>query len=461
MSIVLVGLLGYFYMSRNTPTGDSAIPGVNFLSQFNPFKSNVNTDTGSENPGAGDTGGDQPGENGETPITTLHKVSNMPIAGFIVYPKERLKEIPPEDTTTGGESNVTTTPVEEIPNDSATSSSRTTVAADLKKKLLVTKKPIVPDTEFVTAVRYADRASGNIYQSFADKIQEHKFSGTVIPKIYDAYFGNNANAVLMRHLKIDNVTIETFLGTLPKEKLGDDTTTIAEMKGGFLTNNIQDVSVSPDGLKVFYLSPVGDGVIGTIQNLIDGKKNQIFNNAFTEWNSWWPNNNVITLTTKPSFGTLGYMYMIDIAKKSFTKVLGDINGLTTQMSPNGKLVLVGTNDLSLYVYHVDTKTYDKLGVKTLPEKCTWNKVSDTVYCAVPSTIETANYPDDWYRGEISFSDQIWKINLQDGSTTLIADPLVISGGEDTDGIQLAVDTNEDYLFFINKKDSFLWELELK
>jgi hypothetical protein len=76
-------------------------------------------------------------------------------------------------------------------------------------------------------------------------------------------------------------------------------------------------------------------------------------------------------------------------------------------------------------------------------------------------LENGLYPDDWYRGEVSFSDQIWKINLNDGSTNMLIDPILIPDGEDIDATNLALDANEDYLFFINKKDSFLWELGLR
>jgi tricorn protease-like protein len=145
---------------------------------------------------------------------------------------------------------------------------------------------------------------------------------------------------------------------------------------------------------------------------------------------------------------------------NFHKVLGGINGLTTQISPNGKLVLYSNNNLSLNVYHIDTKVSDTLGVKTLAEKCIWNKTNDVVYCGVPKSIINAQYPDSWYQGEVSFGDQIWKIDIKTGNATIIMDPGVVNG-ENIDGIKFAMDDKENYLFFINKKDSFLWELELK
>ncbi|MEK9182789.1 MAG: hypothetical protein AAB809_01780 [Patescibacteria group bacterium] len=309
------------------------------------------------------------------------------------------------------------------------------------------------------------RATGNIYQTFADKIEERKFSGTLIPKVYEAYFGNQGESVVMRYLKGDEKTIETFVSILPKEYLGGDATENNEIKGSFLPNNVKDISLSSDTTKIFYLfeseSDLVNSIIGTTLNLSDNKKVQIFDSSFTEWLSFWPNNKIITLTTKPSASTPGYMYKIDGTGKNLTKILGDINGLTTLTSPNGKLVLWSDNNLTSHIYHMDTKGSDLLGIKTLPEKCVWGRISDVVYCAVPKLIDAGLYPDAWYQGEVSFSDQIWKIDIETGNATMIEDPTTTPGGEDIDGIKLALNESEDYLFFVNKKDSFLWELELK
>ena len=67
----------------------------------------------------------------------------------------------------------------------------------MKKKVT----PIAPLTEFVPALRYVDKATGNIYQTFTDQINERKFSNMEIEGIYEAYFGNNGNTVISRYLK--------------------------------------------------------------------------------------------------------------------------------------------------------------------------------------------------------------------------------------------------------------------
>jgi len=265
----------------------------------------------------------------------------------------------------------------------------------------------------------------------------------------------------MRYLKADNRTIETFVGSLPKELIGAEPSTENEVKGSFLPDNVKDISLSPDSSKMFYLFETGNTMIGTTLDFLNNKKSQIFDSPFTEWLSQWPANNTITLTTKPSGSVGGYMYSFDLTKKSLVKTLGNVSGLTTLQSPNGKLVLFGDTSLSLSLYHTDTRNSNLLGIRTLPEKCVWGSTNEAIYCAVPKLTTPLVYPDAWYQGEVSFNDQIWKIDVKTGNTTAILDPATAAGGQEIDGTKLAIDSDENYLFFIDKKTSLLWKVELK
>ncbi len=436
--IVIIAVLGFLYLRKDTTTPTDPGIGTNFFSQFNPFGTKP-TPPVTKPPV--DVSGYQPPTAPEQ--TKLMKVSSMPVAGFTVFTKERLKDVPVapllvEEGVPGGETPTTPT---------------------AKKSTKVT--PTAPLTEFVLALRYVARSNGNIYQTFVDKIQERKFSKTVIPKVYDAYFGNRGNSVVMRYLKSNDETIETFVGALPKELLGGDTTINNEVKGSFLPNNVKDASVSPDGSKIFYLFEDENGVVGTILNFTDNKKTQIFDSPFTEWLSVWPNSSLINLTTKPSANIPGYVYTMNSSGSNLSKILGDINGLTTLGGPNSKSILYGDDKLSLNIYNIDKRSSEKLGLKTLPEKCVWNKTGDFIYCAVPITVEGNLYPDAWYQGVTTFDDQFWKIDVKTGNTTTILDPVDEKGGTAIDGTKLTLDENENYLFFVNKKDSFLWKLDLK
>ena len=509
MVIAVISIFGFLYLQTPSIPGDDT-GGINFGSIFNPFGPSKPATPGAPTLPA-DISGYQPEPN-PTPaeiIVKLKKISSMPIAGFTVFSKERLVEVPAPIITspvtpvvtynfgirtlkngiTGEavkevqrflnntlglnleingifDTNITTiikkwqTDHKLVADGTVGAKTRTAMYSSVNQKT-ETSKPAPPLTEFMPALRYVDRATGNIYQTFADKIQEKKFSGTVIPKVYEAIFGNKGESVVMRYLKTDGKTIEAFVGNLPKELLGGDTTGNNEIKGSFLPEDVKDISLSSDKGSVFYLFNSGDNMVGTTLNLSTNRKVQIFDSPFTEWLSTWPNSKMITLATKPSSAVPGYLYTLDLNNKNLNMTLGNINGLTTLISPNGKMILYGNNNLALSIYHTDTKTSDLLGIKTLPEKCVWGKVSDVVYCAVPRFIDTGEYPDTWYQGEVSFSDQVWKIDIKTRNATMVSDPLTVLGGEDIDGIKLMTDDGENYLFFVNKKDSFLWELNLK
>ena len=451
--VVVAIAFGFFYFYQPNNQNGGTTTSTNFLSNFWPFgKSKTVTPGNGTNPT--DVSGYIPPTETDTTNTTLKKVSTFPIAGYGIFMKERFVNV--------ANPNSIITP-QTAPTDTGTQSSAPTTpfSKSSTKNKKTTPAPVLPPTEFIPAIRYVNRATGNIYQTFADKIDERKFSSTTIPMVYEAFFGNNGSSVVVRYLKDDNKTIETFVGSLPKEYLGADSIGIYDVTGSFLPENISDMSVSPDTSKMFYLFNAGDSAAGATYSFIDNTKVQVFDSPFTEWLSSWSNKNLVTITTKPSSNVPGYMYSINPDKKDLNKILGGINGLTTLSSPDGKKVIYGDDNLSLNVFNIGTGSSILLGVKTLPEKCVWGGTSDVIYCAVPKSIDQTGYPDSWYRGEVSFSDEIWKIDVTSGNTTLISDPASISGGEDIDGIKLAVDQNQNYLFFVNKKDSYLWELSLK
>jgi len=400
--IITLLVFGFLYLHSPKPESETARD-TNFTANFWPF--GKNDEVKNEETLVGVSEHDSSNQEGvdETKFV-FKKISSMPIAGYGVFLKERYGET---------------------------------------------------EIETASLVRYLDRITGNIYQTFIDQLDERKLSDTLIPGVRESLFGENGSAVVLRYLDNTERKIETFLGTLPQDVLGADSQREGELVGSYLPENISQVVLSPDASKIFYLLPTGDKVVG-ITSLVSGEnKNQIFDSSFTEWLLEWPNDRMIALTTKPASQVPGYLYFLDPVSKDFEKLLGGINGLTTLTSPQGKLILYTDNNLTLKVFHRDTGEIIQTGIKTLPEKCVWDKTSEFLYCAVPQFIERGDYPDAWYQGEISFSDQIWKIDALTGAGTLLDSPI-----ESLDAINLKLDPEEKYLFFINKKAPYLWMLSL-
>ena len=55
-------------------------------------------------------------------------------------------------------------------------------------------------------------------------------------------------------------------------------------------------------------------------------------------------------------------------------------------------------------------------------------------------------------------ERISKLEVETGNTSLIADLSLVA---EIDGVKLALGNGENLLFLVNKKDSYLWKLELE
>ncbi len=402
--LTAIFLFWFFYLRPrpiNTTPGETG----GFFSSLNPFGKTKVVTPPTNNGNNTDNGENPPPTNTEE-TKKLTKVSSMPIAGYTPFEKEKVLG------------------------------------------------------EFYGALRYVDRATGNIYQTFTDEIRERKFSNTIIPTVYEALFANDGNTVVMRYLKKDGNTIQTFVGNLPIEKLGDDSIITNDVQGTFLPDNVVDLSVSPDASKLFYLLNTGDNVSGIILNLKDSKKTQVFDSPFTEWLSSWGGEKSIILNTKASGVAPGFVYSLETNRRIPVKLVGDIAGLTALPNTTGKILLLSDSNLSLSTYNTQTRERISLGLNTLAEKCTWDSAGLIIYCAVPEGLDFGTYPDSWYQGEVSFNDKIWKIDTETNTTTEIINPATETT-EKIDGIKLKLDNTEKHLFFVNKKDSFLWKLDLE
>ena len=70
-----------------------------------------------------------------------------------------------------------------------------------------------------------------------------------------------------------------------------------------------------------------------------------------------------------------------------------------------------------------------------------------------------NFPDDWYQGLFSFSDNLYKVNTSTGTTSLIAD-MNATYSQNLDIVNPALSANEKYFIFKNKTDGTLWSIKL-
>ncbi len=361
-----------------------------------------------------------------------------------------------EDTSAGD----VTADIPELPRDSKFKVVSPSAVAgytvfDVKKKITIPPlapgfKPTVEEvTEHV--VRYVGRANGYVYE-IKDGGVPTQISNIFIPNVYEASFAT-PNDALIRFLRDDERTIATYHIPVPGEN-PDGTRTQAP--GTYLQDHIKNFVVSPDGKTIAQVVPEnGLASISTV-DLLGKNKKELLKSSFHSWIISWPGQQVY-LQTKASFVAAGFLYRIDIVNKRLLRVLGDIRGLTTRISPTGRYILYSESAREGFQSKLlDTKigTTRLLSASILPEKCTWPK-DETLFCAGNEYIAPGTYPDDWYAGITLFDDKLYRIIPSVG----VIDTIDTGEEWSYDATNLFIDEVRRLLYFTDKRTGILWQFE--
>ena len=101
-----------------------------------------------------------------------------------------------------------------------------------------------------------------------------------------------------------------------------------------------------------------------------------------------------------------------------------------------------------------SNTTRTLNLTILPEKCVWLQNEDLM-CAGNTTVPTGEYPDAWYQGTVSLSDQLYRIS----TATLTYDTLYDASSKQFDMTNLAVNEITRNVYFVDKPTGILWKFE--
>jgi hypothetical protein len=370
-------------------------------------------------------------------------------------------------------------------SDTQDSSSNQTQGNFIPKLRQVSKNPVagaetLEQKDGTTLIRYIERSAGNVFDTETTSLSEKRISNTTIPKNYGAFWIEKGDSLILRSLKEGNDAIQTTYARLASMESGwnssttntstttttsaNDENSFMQLVVSFLPSNIQEIVSSPKKDKVFYLNYSGTGSVSSISNADGSKPAQIWSSPLKEWQISWPKDDTILLTTKPSFTAPGYLFSLNTKTGVTQRILGDIYGLTALANSDlSKIAISQGNESRINFSIYDTKTGAFLPItnSTLPEKCVWSKLDTNIlYCGVPTQIPNTGYPESWYMGITSFSDNIWRFNVKTGLATTIANVYNLSR-KNLDVIKPFLTEKEDFLLFTNKKDSTLWSLDMR
>src|SRR3989344_7784921 len=222
-------------------------------------------------------------------------------------------------------------------------------------------------------------------------------------------------------------------------------------KTNFISDSVSAVIFSPDSKSMAFINSTETAENVFVANSSFGNQRKILDNNIPNLEISWPTTNIISLKTKSSNTTSGFLYTINTNGGNFTKIIESL-GLDAVWNNAGSGLVYTNSNMDLFFLDIKTGARKSLGLKTVAEKCAFSKKQlNVVYCAVPSTIESGNYPDEWWQGKKSFEDNMVAIDV----STL---DLVLFANTQSDAVNPILLEDETYLLFRDRNNGELWSL---
>ncbi len=282
-----------------------------------------------------------------------------------------------------------------------------------------------------STIRFVEKGTGNVYEAKSDSLSIQRLTNTTIPKIVRAFWLPNGSGFLAQTIILENEIVETNFVKLNKNAASSTNESLTPFGTiiGKLPTGIKEITIKPDGSKIFYYTINGSYSNWFISNPDGTGATQVMTHPLTEWLSKWDSANTIMMQNKASSEVVVYNYFFDVSSKILKKAGVNPAGISPQ-----------TN--------------------TLPEKCIQTKDKNpTLYCAVPNQWPSGNYPDVWYKGLVSTEDFIEKIDINNGIFYNTAGLTSLSG-QKIDAVDISISPDESHLIFRNKMDGYLWMLRI-
>ncbi len=401
---------------------------TNFFTENNDFGSFFDVDPTSENdfPPAPPAQDPTPSVPGPYTAPVLRQISFEPVSGFTFY---------------------------------ATTSTSTRVTSDPERGQVVQEYLATS-----TAVRFQERATGHIYDVFEFIESPLKVSNITIQKVYATTFTNNRNEFLMMTSSQNNEQVKSTFGRIVPAK--QETTTASStqqiVEQRELSSIVNDFTYIPNLNRLMYSIKSNTGASVYKSDVNRGSETLITKLPFNEFTIDPINSTEVMIQTKASATSLGYAYTLNLTTGRLNKIIGDIAGLLTKMSPDLKYYLYSQSDQSSVIlrgYNAETDITFRIGLQTIPEKCVFSPKNNALaYCFGSTEYVPALYPDDWYKGRVFNRDNLYKIDFKTGSVESV---YVFENESSFDAYNPRLTFNDESILFQNKYDLTLWSIDLE
>lgn len=320
---------------------------------------------------------------------------------------------------------------------------------------LISNEPVagsvfVSSTTKRDVVRYIEKATGHIFDVPTYESSIARISNTTIPQIYETKFTENGAGFIAQYIKSDDV-VETMYGKI--SGVGSDRL----VTGTILSRNITSVAVSPDGKNIFTLEKVQNGSEGYFSLANGTGRKLVWSSPLREFIPQFIGATHVGLQSKPYVSAQGVLFDVNTVTAGKSVLIGNQLNLTTLPNPRQNHILY-SNGVTLFDLNTTNNVSNELSPNTFPEKCVWAQTKLFVYCAVPRNVLAPSSLYAWYKGEISFSDDIWEYDIVANTARRVVD-LENLAGRSIDVSTISINQADTLLLIQNKTDGSLWTVK--
>lgn len=294
-------------------------------------------------------------------------------------------------------------------------------------------------------VYMAEAGTGHIYSIDPATGFEERISNVTIPTAAKAVFSQNKAFAVVD--SVDNNGNLTII-SLPTGSSTLESYTIAA----------DVLSFTLIGNKTLLYAEQNNSSVSAYSYDVEKKiRTALFTLPFREANIVWGTDAAAThlVYPKPSSQLEGYIYQVK--KGSLSRL--PISGYGLSAISDGEDVLFSRRAGDVYqtsLYSTASNNTSQFAETTFPEKCAAR--SNYILCGVSIQSYSTASPDNWYSGEVTYSDSLWLFDKRSGLSSFLID-LESESGRQLDVINLQTLDISSSAFFVNKIDQSLWIYE--
>jgi hypothetical protein len=346
--------------------------------------------------------------------------------------------------------NTENTPVlPSLPINPATVDIETAQLRQLTTKAVIGFREVVNTSDNTRLMYYAEAGTGHVYAINLITGEEKRVSNTTIPQADKATFSSDGRYMAVRA----GYTNASRISLVNLSEPNSITTEVLDARMLDYTFGVQN--------ELLYTEYRGNGLVGRTLNPETKSASDVFTVPFKDATIVWSNDSATPhyVYPKASSKLAGYLYSL----RGGTVVRQNAAGAGLTAIANRDYYVttaIQGQEPGSYATEISSKNRRPIPIVADPNKCVFSPTDvDLLYCGSEEDVHDYNFPDNWYQGTVSFSDNLHEIDIRTGISAQLAKPAE-DVGRPIDVTDMTISDNGRVLYFTNKTDNTLWMYEI-